>query len=129
MPYFYVLGMLKYDSLVGQLTTFSHTCVCACKCWLCLSFVRAGVCANVYTCTCVCQFECLHVCLCVYVCICVSLCNVCLQLFCASVCLCLCVTYFVQQGSQQGDKVQVTLFHSRGSSTPHTRKPILTNSS
>ena len=46
----------------------------------------------------------------------------CLQLFCASVCLCLCVTYFVQQG----DKVQVRSFHSRGSSTPHTGKSIVT---
>lgn len=77
-----------------------------------------------------CMCKCLHVRLCVSilmftcVCMCVSVCNMCLQLVCASVCLC--VTYFVQPAGKEGDKVQVRSFHSRGSSTPHTGKPILT---
>ena len=103
--------------LVSSLT-FSHICVCVYKCWLCLSGVRAGVCANVCTCACVCQFECLHVCLCV------SVCNICLQLVCASVCVSVC--HILSPIGKEGDKVQVRSFHSRGSSTPHTGKPILT---
>ena len=43
-------------------------------------------------------------------------------------CLCSSVSHTLssKEASREGDKVQVRSFHSRGSSTPHTGKPILT---
>ena len=79
-----------------------------------------------------CMCKCLHVRLCVSIWMftCLSVCF-CMQLMfatCLYVCVsvCLCVTYFVHPTGKEGDKVQVRSFHSRGSSTPHTGKPILT---